>query len=242
MSKVSRWLQYRYVMAACAAALLPAIAHADPVITGFNRPSAPLNSFLTIYGSGFNDAQGQSYVLIGGRAVPVLAWSNAAITVIVNPLAFNHAPVALDTAYPVQVVTQPANKTSNAVNFTITSAAPFVNPPGAAVAAPSDQPSFERFQKTTFCDGNVIAVYGSGFGSTQGMGFVTITVPFLDSMGKPFTQEFALPVLGWSENAINVVLNLPPGARLGRYTLTVHRANGKTTSGSFTVVPCPPAK
>jgi hypothetical protein len=42
-------------------------------------------------------------------------------------------------------------------------------------------------------------------------------------------------VLAWSENVINFVLLLPAGAIPGTYTATVHRGNGKTTSGSFTV-------
>jgi hypothetical protein len=60
-------------------------------------------------------------------------------------------------------------------------------------------------------------------------------VPFLDSKGKPFTQEFAIPVTAWSENAIRTLLFLPNGAQLGKYTVTVHRGNGKTASSSFTV-------
>jgi hypothetical protein len=32
---------------------------------------------------------------------------------------------------------------------------------------------------------------------------------------------------------------MPSGAQLGTYTLTVRRANGKTSSSSFTVVNCP---
>jgi hypothetical protein len=53
---------------------------------------------------------------------------------------------------------------------------------------------------------------------------------------KPFTQEVAIPVLGWSENAINAILLLPDGAQPGTYTVTVHRSNGKTSSDTFTVV------
>src|SRR5882672_8912020 len=49
------------------------------------RSSAPLESNLTIYGSGFGAAQGSSYVLIGGRFVTVMAWTDGAIYVLVNP-------------------------------------------------------------------------------------------------------------------------------------------------------------
>jgi hypothetical protein len=238
MPNVAQWLQSSFCAALCAVSMAASAAHADPVITGFNNNRGPVNSTAIIYGSGFGDFQGGSYVLLGGRLVPALAWTSVAIYMLVDPLAFGQGPVALDTAYPVQVITQPDNKHSNTRDFTLTSGTPpVVTPP--SVPAPSDQPTFQRFNSTRFCGDGFLTIYGAGFGQTRGGGYVTITVPLLDSHGQPFTQEYLVPVLGWSENAISAWLALPDGAQLGSYTATVHRDNGKTASGSFAVVACP---
>jgi hypothetical protein len=96
-----RWLQSSFLAVLCAAALAAPAAHADPVLTGFNNDRGPLLSRATLYGSGFGDAQGSSYVLFGGRGVPILAWSDGAISILVNPMAYSPQPLPLDTAYPV---------------------------------------------------------------------------------------------------------------------------------------------
>ncbi len=240
MRKMCRCLQVGVLAAVGAACLAGSVAQADPVITGFNRDRAPLKSFIAIYGSDLGTAQGSNYVLVGGRAVPIMAWSNNSIEIVLNPLAFDPAPLALDTAYPVQVVKRVEKKTSNSLNLTITSEPAFVNPPGAALPAAPTQPTITGFQATQFCRNkqSVIAISGAGFGPSEN-GTVTVTVPFLDAQGHPITQVFALPVLLWSENMIDVLLTVPAGAQLGSYTLTVQRSNGKTASRSFTVVNCP---
>jgi hypothetical protein len=211
------------------------------VITGFSRDRAPLHSVITVYGSDLGVAQGSNYVLVGGRGVPILAWSPGGVMFILNPLAFDRTPLALDTAYPVQVVKRVDGKTSNALNLTITSEPPFVNPSGPAVPAPSDQPTISGFQVPQFCRNrqSAIAIYGEGFGNAP-TGTVMVAVPFLNAQGQPFTQLFALPLMNWTENALQVLFQAPPGAQLGTYTLTVRRANGKTASRTFQVVNCPP--
>jgi hypothetical protein len=240
MPHISRWCSTRLIVALGALALTPAAAMADPSISGFSANPVPLNSYLTIYGSGFGDAQGRSYVLIGGHPVMVQAWAAVAIHVFVNPLGNGAAPLALDTAYPAQVVVPAADHpNSNLVNLTISSAPPPTYSNDIVDQTKlSDQPSVVGFQAATFCPGNNVAIYGAGFGFTQGSGYISITVPLLDSKGKPFTQEFAIPVLNWSENAIDALLSLPAGAQFGSYTLTVHRGNGKTATGTFTVGAC----
>src|SRR4051812_10245642 len=128
MRKLFRHLQAGVVTALGAAFLAASAAHADPVINGLSRDRAPLMSVIGIYGSDLGTAQGSNYVLVGGRGVPILAWSNTAILFLLNPLAFDKTPLALDTAYPVQVVKRVDGKTSNSVNLTITSEPAFVNP------------------------------------------------------------------------------------------------------------------
>jgi hypothetical protein len=240
MRRLVRSLPCSVVAALGAACMAVGMAQADPVITGFSRDRAPLMSVISLYGTDLGSAQGSNYVLVGGRGVPILAWSNNVVVFLLNPLAFDHTPVALDTAYPVQVVKRADGKTSNSLNLTITSEPAFVNPPGPALAAPSDQPTITGFQVPQFCRNKAsrVAIYGAGFGQTPN-GFVTVTVPFLDAQQQPFTQVFALPVLLWSENAVSVLLTIPAGAQLGDYTMTVRRGNGKSASLPFTVVNCP---
>jgi len=234
------WCSILPIAALCAVALAPAAATADPTISGVSMNPIPLNSFLTVYGSGFGDAQGPSYVTIGGRQVPVQMWSNVAIHVYVNPMGNALTPLALDTAYPLQVIVPAADHpNSNTLNLVISSAPPLTYP-NDVVDQPKrgDQPSITGFQAGTFCPGNTIAIYGKDFGDALGSGYVSVTVPFLDSHGKPFTQEFAIPVLNWTDAAIDALLSLPAGAQTSSYTLTVHRGNGKTASASFNVTGC----
>ena len=54
----------------------------------------------------------------------MLSWAATAIYIVVNPLAYNQAALALNAACPVQVVTSASGKSSNTVNFTLTDAAP----------------------------------------------------------------------------------------------------------------------
>jgi hypothetical protein len=240
MRNSSRWFSCCLLVGLGAAAWMPAAAMADPSISGLSNDHVPLKSFLTIYGSGFGDAQGQSTVLIGSHHVPVLAWSTLAIHVFVDPMAYSQGPLVLDATYPVQVIVPSADHpNSNVVNLTITSAPPPVYPPDTTdQTKESDQPSIGGFQTGVFCPGNEIGIYGSAFGTAMGTGYVSVTVPFLDAQGNSFTQEVQIPVVLWSDGAIDAVLLLPPGAQPGSYTVTVHRANGKTASGHFTVGPC----
>jgi hypothetical protein len=234
---VQKW-QFSLLTALCAASVASS-AQSDPVITGFNRESGPVHSVLIIYGSGFGEAQGANHVLFGGRMVPALAWSPVAVYALINPFAYDPTPLALDTAYPVQVVTKFDNKVSNSRNFTLTSEpVPVVTP--AALPGPPDQPSISGFQRAAFCaDSLSITIYGEGFGSTQGGSSVSVTVPFKDSQGVPFTKEYLMPALAWSENAINLFFSPPAGAELGTYTVTVRRSNGKTASRAFPLIACP---
>src|SRR5437016_427512 len=115
MRKLFRHLQAGVLTTLGAAFLSGGVAHADPVINGLSRDRAPLMSVISIYGTDLGEAQGSNYVLVGGHGVPILAWSNTVILFLLNPLAWNQTPLALDTAYPVQVVKRVDGKTSNSV-------------------------------------------------------------------------------------------------------------------------------
>jgi hypothetical protein len=235
MPIAKNWSRSYFLATLCAVVLAPSVAHADSSITGISPDRAPMQSLMTIYGSDFGNSQGTGYVTIGGRAVPVLGWSPSAIHVVVNPLAYIKSAIALDTTYPVQVITERGSVKSNTMDFTLMADA---LPTLADIVDPtslSDQPSFECFQRSTlFCRGDSVIFYGSGFGFSQGTGFVTINIPVQDSHGNVTRQDFALPVLSWSENAVFTVLNLPDNVVPGAWTITVHRGNGKTASGTLT--------
>jgi hypothetical protein len=234
MSMAKKWLPSTLAAALAAALILPVSAHAAPSISDVFPDHAPMQSYVTIHGSGFGDAQGTGYVTMGGRWLPVASWTSTAIHVVVNPLAYKQASAPLDTVYPLQVITGAGGSQSNTVNFKLTSGAapvyaPFVDPDPS-----SDPPALECLNGVLFCSGDEVTIFGSGFGDAQGTGFVTIAVPFLDAHGNTFMQEFAVPVLAWAENAVHVALNTPAGAQPGTYVLTVHRGNGTTVSGSIT--------
>jgi hypothetical protein len=75
---------------------------------------------VILHGSGFADLQCTSYVTLGGHQVPVLFWSNVAIGIVVYPTAYGQSPLALNAAYPVQVVTPASGGKSNTVDFFLT--------------------------------------------------------------------------------------------------------------------------
>jgi len=94
-------------------------ANADPLITNLSTGQGPVGSYLAIYGSGFGSAQGQSYVLFGGRVLTVLDWTDVAINVLLLPHA---GPTVLEpnVAHPLVVVRQPGNVQSNPFPFLMT--------------------------------------------------------------------------------------------------------------------------
>lgn len=78
-----RWL--RAALFATTVTLLSVAAHADPAITGVSTRQVSPGSHMIIYGSGFGDSQGQSFVMLGRHFIPVVAWSNLAINVYLPP-------------------------------------------------------------------------------------------------------------------------------------------------------------
>ena len=91
-------------------ALSAGAAHAAPAISALNTGQSSLGSYVVIYGSDFGNQQGQSYVMYGGHFVPVVAWSNNAITAYLSPTGMTMSP---GTAPSLVVIRQPGNETSN---------------------------------------------------------------------------------------------------------------------------------
>src|SRR6059058_4187251 len=75
-------------------ALVAGTVHAAPAISALNTGQGSLGSYVVIYGSDFGDQQGQSYVMYGGHFVPVVAWSNSAITAYMAPTGMSMTPGA----------------------------------------------------------------------------------------------------------------------------------------------------
>jgi parallel beta-helix repeat protein len=106
----------------------PFIVHgpseANPHIDSIFVDRGPVYQEAIIHGSGFADVEGTSYVTLGGHQIPVLAWTNVAIGVLINPLAFKQSALALNAAYPVQVVIPANGRKSNTVDFFLTDGPP----------------------------------------------------------------------------------------------------------------------
>jgi parallel beta-helix repeat protein len=99
-------------------------SEANPHIDSIFVDQGPLYQRAIIHGSGFADIQGTSYVTLGGHQITVLDWTDVAIGVLINPQAFNQGPLALNAAYPVQVVIKANGLKSNTVDFFLTDGPP----------------------------------------------------------------------------------------------------------------------
>jgi hypothetical protein len=137
-----RWrtTDFRWLLVLVAAGALSSArsAEAAHVITDLNTRQAPLGSFLSIYGRDFGATQGQSVVLFGERPVPVLAWTDVAIFVVLLPQQTGTF-LTPDTPHPLVVVKQPGNDRSNAVPFLITNL-PQQPPPPVTPTGPPGPP------------------------------------------------------------------------------------------------------
>jgi parallel beta-helix repeat protein len=99
-------------------------SQANPHIDSIYVDRGPVFQEAIIHGGGFADLQGTSYVTLGGNQIPVLVWSNDAIDVLIDPLAFDQHPLPLNAAYPVQVVIKANGARSNTVDFFLTDGSP----------------------------------------------------------------------------------------------------------------------
>src|SRR5690349_18173251 len=80
-------------------ALAASAACGDPSIVSLSSTEGVLGSFVILYGSGFGNAQGQSYVMYGGRFVPAVGWSDVAVSVVLIPQS-GDIPLLLETSHP----------------------------------------------------------------------------------------------------------------------------------------------
>jgi parallel beta-helix repeat protein len=102
---------------------------ADPHLDAIVVDRGPVQQKVILRGSGFADLQCTGYVTLGGHQAPVLFWTSVAIGIVIYPTAYGQSPLALNAAYPVQVVTPASGKKSNTVDFFLTDGPPAVYGP-----------------------------------------------------------------------------------------------------------------
>ncbi|MFA6450893.1 MAG: DUF2341 domain-containing protein, partial [bacterium] len=170
---------------------------AAPDISAIAPNPAPIYADVIISGSDFGLVQGASKVYFNGcdATAGISSWSATSITVKVPTCASNG---------PVTVIVGPY--ISNESAFTIsTPNITFIDPPTADIY-------------------QLVNVYGSNFGYTQGTSYVS----FADG-----ASGVNAIVLSWSNNAISC--RVPPGAITGN--VNVVTAGGTSNSINFTITP-----
>jgi len=115
-----------------------------PAITGISPNAAPVNTTVTISGSGFGAAQGGSTITFNGTAATPISWSDTSIL----------APVPAG-ATTGSVVVAAGGLNSNGTTFTVTPA-----------------PSITSLSASSGAPGTSITVSGANFGSSQGSSVV----------------------------------------------------------------------
>jgi hypothetical protein len=138
-----------------------------PVIHSFWPTSGPVNTAVTITGSGFGPTQGSSTVTFGGvLATAVPYWSDTSITVLVPSGAISGS---------VAVTVNGVTGTSGSGNpFTVT------NPPHVTSVSPQEAPP-----------NTYVTITGTGFGSQQGIGQVWLGTTYGTVVSWSDTQVVA---------------------------------------------------
>ncbi|MBM2813407.1 MAG: hypothetical protein HW421_169 [Ignavibacteria bacterium] len=163
-----------------------------PQITSISPTTAKIGDEISIAGSGFGTSQGNSIVSFGNtNAVNYTSWSDTEIKVIIPG-------GVTDWKVSVSVNGQKSNEVDFSVLHEITS----INPASAKI-------------------GDNITITGSGFGSTQGSGFVM------------FGSVSVTNYISWS--ATTIVVKVPAGAASGKLSVTINGT--KSNEVDFTVLP-----
>jgi len=118
-----------------------------PTITNFSPSAGAVGTQVTINGSGFGATQGSGQVYLGTAAGVVSSWSDTQVVATVAPGA---------TSGPVQILQN--GVFSNQFGFTVLG-----TPPQISAITPNSGPV-----------GTVVSISGSGFGASEGNGYVSI--------------------------------------------------------------------
>jgi IPT/TIG domain-containing protein len=215
---LSRWLDpgslprlwHTAALASLCLLLGSSAARAAPAIQGVSREQGTIGSYLTLYGTDFGSFQGQSYVLLANRFVPAEAWSDVAVTIILEP-QITDSPLVLDTTYPLVVVKQPDGERSNEFPFRLIYGLP---PTGRGPGVPRPVIPHITGASVLFVNagdprlGFSVTLHGEGFGDAQGQGVVEASAVVVDAFGRPSLVALPAAILDWTDNYISAFL--PP--------------------------------
>lgn len=164
----------------------------SPAVSSLNPASGASSSQIAINGSGYGAVQGNSTVLFGSTVAPVISWSDTQIIASAPPVGASTQPV------PVQIVEGGVPSNTN-VSFTYT------------------YPHVASVSPTTGVVGTLITISGTGFGASQGSGFLTINGIYASASS-------------WSDTAIRTTV--PSGAKTGSVIVTVGGSNGLASNNN----------
>ncbi len=165
-----------------------------PVISSLSPAAGPMGTQVAIQGSNFGSTQGTSTVSFNGTSAGSIAsWSDTQIIVV--------APSTVTTG-PISVVVNSVPSNNNVVFTAYNPVITSLSPPSGSVYA-------------------YVTINGSGFGATQGNGFVMFN-------GSPTNID------SWSDTAVQVRV---PGTTTGPVTVTM---NGVTSNGVEFTIEGPP--
>src|SRR5713226_5881675 len=158
----SRW--FGATLFAAGLALLPLAALAAPTISGLNSAQGTLGSYVLIYGSGFGNSQGQSYVMVGQHFIPVVSWSDSAITAYLAPTSMVMGPGEVPALVVVQ---QPGNNVSNGYMLGYAGTGSTMTPPSAVSGTSGGtSPGTTTGQTPTTSTGTTTPAAGTGTTTT----------------------------------------------------------------------------
>ena len=169
----------------------------SPIITGLSPTSSAVGTFVTIFGGNFGSTQGNGTVTFNGTAAAAASWNPGAIVVAVPGGATTGSVFVTVGGVP-----------SNGVPFTVSST--------------STGPSVSQIYPSAVMVGQNLTLTGSGFGSTQGSGFVSL-------------GAINGTVVSWSNT--QVVVTIPTGASSGQLYLQQGGINSEPVP--FTIITAP---
>lgn len=212
-----------------------------PSVTGVACGLTNNVSTLTITGSNFGASQGTGTVAIQGPSLPstnasVISWSDTSIVVQAPTDTANMVITATGSTYTVTV----KNNGGQSGSGSFTGGQSCQQPSAAA-------PQVTNVTCVHSGDSGpagVVTITGSNFGATQGTGSVTVS-------GMLLSGDVTAQVLAWSDTTIMIqapdvndpMSGMVPFTDEGFiYTVTVHRADGQTASGTIDVSSCKSSK
>ncbi|MGO9096182.1 MAG: IPT/TIG domain-containing protein [Bryobacteraceae bacterium] len=183
-----------------------------PAVISLSPTSGPRGTAVTISGLNFGPSQGSSTVTFNGTAATSTSWSATSIVALVPPGATTGNVL----------VTVGGLVSNGGMSFTVTG--PYIQ---SALSFSTSAASYATASGTM---STKVAIWGAGFGSSQGASTITFGGLLAPSVSDP---TFCSNECSWSDSKIQV--QVPEGARTGNLVVTV---NGQPSNPvPFTIVP-----